>query len=135
MKQASVDGDAVHLSKKRPFPLKIGGGVTTHTKSPVCFENGLRHHQKPEWAGGQCRFTPRKTRTRVRRERLAARTSDKHGCLIFARKVSESLPRSWQQVTGASDVSQVMLAFFLSKELHDQSWQIEQCPEGARELF
>lgn len=47
----------------------------------------------------------------------------------------ERLPWSWQQVTGASDGSQVMLAFFLSKELRDQSWQIEQCPEGVRKLF
>lgn len=55
--------------------------------------------------------------------------------VISARKVSESLPWSWQQVMGASDVSQVVLAFFLSKELLDQSRQIEHCPEGAREPF
>lgn len=47
----------------------------------------------------------------------------------------KSLPWSWQQVRGVSDVSQVMLAFFLNKELRDQSWQIEQCPEGEKKLF
>lgn len=44
-------------------------------------------------------------------------------------------PGAGNKSGGASDVSQVMLAFFLNKELRDQSWQIEQCPEGVRKLF
>lgn len=28
-----------------------------------------------------------------------------------------------------------MLAFFLKEELRDQSWQIEQSPEGVRKRF
>lgn len=44
-------------------------------------------------------------------------------------------PGAGNKSGGVSDVSQVMLAFFLNKELRDQSWQIEQCPEGEKKLF
>ena len=43
-------------------------------------------------------------------------------------------PGAGNKSGGASDVRQVMLAFFLNKELRDQSWQIERCPEGVRRL-
>ena len=62
--------------------------------------------------------------------------SEKQRHLISAHKVFVKVsPGAGNKSGGASDVSPVMLAFFLNKELRDQSWQIEQCPEGVRKRF
>ena len=72
----------------------------------------------------------------VRWERFEALSSDKQRHLISAHKVFVKVsPGAGNKSGGASDVSPVMLAFFLNKELRDQSWQIEQCPEGVRKRF
>lgn len=64
--------------------------------------------------------------TPVRWERFETLSSDKHRHLISAHEVSVKVsPGAGNKSGGASDVRQVMLAFFLNKELRDQSWQIE----------
>lgn len=122
------------------FPTWTWGGErkkqTTKNERPACVENDPRSQQESRWPGEwPVVFRSLQPRTRVVGE--AGNLPSGRALALNRRLASpcERLPWSWQQVTGASDGSQVMLAFFLSKELRDQSWQIEQCPEGVRKLF
>lgn len=126
---ASEPGRMSHV-----FPTWTWGGERkkqiTKNERPACVENDPRSQRERPVI---CRSL--KPRTRVVGE--AGNLPSGRAQALNRRVASpcERLPWSRQQVTGASDGSQVTLAFFLSKELRDQSWQIEQCPEGERKLF